>query len=123
MQYKSYRFPHNPHRIQLYCGKQVQNTFSPLLGDVVQVLGRRARTVKGEGVFFGDDRQAQFDGLYEVYAEQTPGNLQLPGLEPFSAFFIELELLRESGPQVLSYRFTFLEDTGLLTSASNGEVL
>ncbi|WP_040195911.1 hypothetical protein [Candidatus Soleaferrea massiliensis] len=123
MQYKDYQFPHNPHRIQLYCGKQVQNTFSPILGDVVRVLGRRARTVKGEGVFFGKDRQEQFDGLYAVYAEQTPGSLQLPGLRPFSAFFIELELLCESGPQVLSYRFTFLEDIGLLTSASGGEVI
>ena len=117
IQYKSFCFPYNPHLLRISAAKQVQNTFSPIIGDVVQVLGDKARVVKGEGTFFGEERQDQFNGLYTLFQEQGSGVLQLPGFAPFHAFFTALEFVAEAGPKVIGYTFTFLEDTGRLQTA------
>ena len=109
LQFKNFRFPYNPRRFSVQGGKQMFCQFAPGMGDVVRQLGRRARTVTGEGEFFGTGARGQFEKLWALFLEQEDGLLALPATAPFYAYFSSLTLVGEAGENLLRYAFTFLE--------------
>ena len=109
LQFKNFRFPYNPRRFSVQGGKQMFCQFAPGMGDIVRQLGRRARTVTGEGEFFGAGARGQFEKLWALFLEQEDGLLALPATPPFYAYFTALTLVGEAGENLLRYSFTFLE--------------
>lgn len=111
MQFKDYVFSHNPSKFEIINDRRLTQYISPLVCDVVQDLGLRARIVKGSGEFFGTDCMEQFMKLYSLYRKSGSGKLILPTGTNFYAYFKELELVGEAGPFSIKYSFCFLEDT------------
>ena len=111
MQFKDYVFTYNPSKFEIINERRLTQYISPLVCDVVQDLGHRARIVKGSGEFFGTDCMEQFMKLYSLYRKSGSGKLILPTGTTFFAYFKELEIVGEAGPLSIKYSFTFLEDT------------
>lgn len=111
MQFKDYIWQSNPSKFEIINARKITQYISPLICDVVQDLGLRAITVKGEGEFFGTDCMEQFYNLNALYRENGSGKLILPTGNNFFAYFKTLDLIGEAGPLSIKYNFTFVEDT------------
>lgn len=109
LQFRNFRFPYNPKRFSVQGGKQMFCPFAPGMGSIVRQLGRKARTVTGEGEFFGPNAREQFEKLWALFLEQEDGLLSLPAAAPFYAYFSSLTLTGEAGDNLLRYAFTFIE--------------
>lgn len=112
LHYRNFLFPYNPQRLEILEQRQLAVYHCPAGGEVVQNLGRRCRTVQGEGAFFGPQAQEQLAQLRAVYAMEGAGRLILPLLEgSMLAHFTRLEVIGEGNGEVIRYRFAFLEDS------------
>lgn len=111
MSYKGFVFAVNPSVIKIrHRARLVQNSV-PFGADSVRNFGRKACEISGEGSFIGENCAEQFEKLREVFISGSSGLLLLPGLEPFYAFFEELQLLEEPSEELIKYSFVFCEDT------------
>ncbi len=111
MSYKGFIFPVNPSVIKIRHSSRLVEDTIPFDADLVRDFGRRACEISGEGELIGSDCAEQFKRLREVFLEGGSGLLLLPVLEPFYAFFENLELIEEPSDELIRYGFVFFEDT------------
>ena len=108
-----YTFPIPPSRFEVRDGLELQPVLAPLIGTFQRPLGRAAREVSGEGSFFGEDALADYRALQTVFLAGKTAQLSVPGIRPFDAYFAELAMAGQAGPQLVRYSFRFVEaDTG-----------
>jgi hypothetical protein len=107
--YKDYVFTYNPEHFEIIDEKETAHFFAPLKGDVVQVLGRKARVVRGRGELFGQNAIDQYFSLWSYYSLEGAGSLTIPGGVSFSANFVKLKMIGESNPTAVKYEFEFVE--------------
>lgn len=110
MRFQGYVWSQNPETVTVSRKKALGSYRIPGAGEVVQDFGCAGRTVSGSGRFTGPDCAEEFEKLAEVFAEEGPGLLCLPGFRPFPAVFSSLSMKGEGGPNSLKYEFTFQED-------------
>lgn len=110
IRYKTFTFPHNPEKLQINCTGRFARQMLPLLGEKVQELGPRCRTITGEGCLFGPMALEHAQMLEALHQQGGAGSLTLPGCAPIRAFFTELTILWEGDGSAYPYRFTFLEE-------------
>lgn len=109
MKYKNYTWHHNPSKINISSQRNIKEIIMPFSGAVFQDYGRRKRIVSGEGEFYGIDCIEQFNSLFSIFSQDSEGYLTLPGIQSFLALFHRLELLGETAPNVVTYKFEFWE--------------
>ena len=110
--YKNFLFPFNPQRLEITDRRQMALYHCPAGGEVVQDLGRRCRTIQGEGAFFGPQAESQLSQLRQVFALPGAGRLILPLLDDsMMAHFTQLQVIGEGSGEIIRYAFTFVEDT------------
>ena len=71
--------------------------------------GTAARTVTGEGVFFGETAYESLRTLEALLAQGGAGALTLPHVGTLQAVLTELEGGQEPRENFVRYRFTFVE--------------
>ena len=111
IRFKGYIFEHNPETLKISSKK---NVFSQsVLGgkSVVNETGDNSRVVTGEGCIHGEDCIYKFLKLFKLKEESGSGILSLPDTKPFYAFFESLEFTTNPTPELISYKFTFIEDS------------
>lgn len=110
MRYKDYTWPHNPQSYQMVWQRPCVVHKIPLGGWYIQQMGKTARVMRGEGVFYGPEAYRQFRDLEEVFAQEGAGLLVHPAWPAVKAWFTDLELLQEPMPDYVVYQFTFREE-------------
>lgn len=110
--YRGMDFPYSPRSVQIQRERKLVRLLSPVSGAVVQDMGFLPAVVTGEGELFGPLAEQEFQKMKQLFDSDGCGLLQIPGQPAMSAFFAELSLARNAGPDVLRYRFTFVESGG-----------
>ena len=98
MSFKGLFWQVNPTELNVEYAQNIRETALPFAGSRLADLGVKKRQVTGRGYFVGSGCR-----------EGGPGNLQLPGLEPFRAVLSGLRLLGEEGADIVKYSFAFTE--------------
>lgn len=109
MKYKNYTFPHEPERLEIAVKNRLGTAHCPGYGPAIQEMGIQERVITGEGVFFGSRAGEEYRQLEEVFFQQTPGVLVLPGHTAVMAHFSQLGWLGEGDGGMIRYRFEFIE--------------
>ena len=109
MRFRDFTWRDNPVSLTVSNTRNVQSTDIPYGVSRSEELGRRRRTVTGEGYFSGESSLALWQALQEVFALPGPGLLQLPGVAPFWALMDSLELIGTQGKDLIRYSFSFVE--------------
>ena len=112
MRFKDFVFPHEPTRLEVGVKNRLGVGHCPGYGPVIQELGVQQRVITGEGAFFGADAPEQYRRLEELFFQQTPGRLVLPGRTAVTAHFSRLGWLGQGDGQVLRDNFEVLERPG-----------
>ena len=124
IRYKGYSFEHNPETLRISTVKSVAEQDVILGRSIVREFGEKNRIITGEGKIVGEDCMYQFLRLYKVKEERGSGVLSIPSVKPFFAFFRSLEFLAEPAPNLITYRFVFVEEGGKsLTPAQSSYTL
>lgn len=110
--YRGVDFPYLPKSVQLQRERKLARLFSPVSGPVVQDMGFLPAVITGEGELFGPEAGGQLRSIRELFEAPGKGLLQIPGQPVLWAYFSGLSVSQRAGPQVIRYRFTFLEDGG-----------
>ena len=113
MQYKNYVWPRNPERINVTLENNIKDIELPKNASVLQFYGRKKRIVNGTGNFVGEDCFNNFKTLFDLFKKSVNKSeyLCIPNIEPFLAVFKDLKLIGEPSPDLVTYNFTFWEDT------------
>lgn len=112
MVFKSFVWPHNPKNINISIVKNSNTLYLPGLGPFVQQIGKDYKIIYGSGEFFGKNALTQFNQLSNLFSESSlPGKLLIPPIEPINAYFCELAITNQSNPEIIPYKFKFIEDT------------
>lgn len=113
MQYKDYVWPRNPKDINITVENNVKDIEIPKSGSVFQRYERKKRIVNGTGNFVGSECFNEFRSLFNLFKNSTgeSGYLAIPNLDPFLAIFKSLKLTGEQSPELVTYTFTFWENT------------
>ncbi len=109
MRFKDFTWPNNPTTLTVSDSRSVRETLLPYAGTRTVDLGRQKRKVTGEGYFTGEDCWDRWNALRDAYSQDGPGNLQLPGQEPFLAVMDSLKLIGAAGKNLVKYAFSFTE--------------
>lgn len=109
MRFKSFTWQINPTALNVERARNLKETVLPFAATRTVDLGEKKRRVTGQGYFTGEDCMEQFRQLEALFAIGGPGNLELPGLEPFWAVMDSLKLLGEEGGKLAKYSFSFTE--------------
>ncbi len=109
MRFRNFTWRDNPVSLTVSNTRNVQSTDIPYGVSRSEEMGRRRRTVAGEGYFSGEGSMALWQALQEVFALPGPGLLQLPGVAPFWALMDSLELIGAQGRDLIRYSFSFVE--------------
>lgn len=109
MKYKNYTFPHEPERLEIRVRNRLGLAHCPGYGPAIQELGVGERVIMGEGAFFGAKAGEQYRRLEEIFFQQTPGLLVLPGHTAVQAHFSRLGWLGEGDGGIIRYSFEFIE--------------
>ena len=120
MQFKDFVFPHEPSKLEVGAVNRLGVGHCPGYGPVIQELGVQQRVITGEGAFFGPEAGDQYRRLEELFFQQTPGRLVLPGHTAVTAHFSKLGWLGEGDGQVIRYSFEFLERPGASWAGQEG---
>ena len=115
MQFRGFVFPHNPQSITVSSSAQVAAYFCPGLGEYTQDMGRRGRTVRCGGCFFGENAAQALAQLSRFRQEADGGRtgmLYLPGVEPFMATLREFVFEEQGDGCILPYTMVFAEAEG-----------
>ena len=108
MRFKDFTFPHEPERLEIAVKNRLGLGHCPGYGPAIQELGVQERVISGEGAFFGPKAAEQYR-REEVFFQQTPGVLVLPGHTAVTAHFSRLGWLGEGDGGILRYSFEFVE--------------
>lgn len=106
----TFSWPNNPSKLNLKFAKNLKDFYIPFNGTQLQNYGNSARILTGEGEFYGTSAFVSFFKLYDMFEENVPKDLFVPGFTNFSAYFSELNFIGEPGPECVKYSFTFIED-------------
>lgn len=109
MSFKGLCWQVNPTELNVEYTQNIRETALPFAGSRLTDLGVKKRQVTGKGYFVGSTCMEQWRKLEELFGQGGPGNLQLPGLEPFRAVLSGLRLLGEEGADIVKYSFAFTE--------------
>lgn len=109
MSFKGLSWQVNPTALNVDYAQNIRETLLPFADSRLTDLGTKKRQVTGQGYFVGQDCMRQWGRLEELFRQGGPGNLQLPGLEPFRAVLCGLKLLGEAGENLVKYSFAFTE--------------
>ncbi|MGI6255298.1 MAG: DNA circularization N-terminal domain-containing protein [Acutalibacter sp.] len=109
MRFRDFTWQDNPVSLTVSNVRNVQSTDIPYGVSRAEEMGRRRRTVAGEGYFSGQGCMEQWQALQDVFALPGPGLLQLPGVTPFWALMDSLELIGAQGKDLVRYAFSFVE--------------
>lgn len=112
MRYKTFSFPHDPEKLEITVKNRLGVAHCPGYGPVIQELGVQERVIDGEGAFFGPQAKNQYRQLEELFFQQTPGRLTLPGHPAVTAHFASLRWLGQGDGQIIRYAFQFVERPG-----------
>lgn len=92
--------------------RKVVRTPNPFSGCAVQEVGLGPLTVSGEGEFTGSHAGQDFREVETLFRQTGSGLLQIPGRAPVQAYFTELAMKQQAGPDFVEFAFTFVEDCG-----------
>lgn len=109
LRFKGFSFTANPTTLTIKQERNVALHNSPLSTCIVQDLGLKARVITGEGKLFGADVNRQFQRLYEAFSSNGAGILCIPDMKPINAVFVQVSVTAKPTPNLLSYKFQFVE--------------
>lgn len=109
MQFRNFTWPNEPSSLRVTSRRRTALLEEPGGGWTVQELGAAARTVTGEGVFFGEGAYESLRALEALLVQGGAGTLTLPHEGTMQALFTELEAEQEPRENFVRYRFTFVE--------------
>ncbi len=115
LRFKGFEFDYNPRTFTIKHNRNVIEFLSPLSGSLVQDLGEHACVVTGEGEFFGENAMTQYEKLYRILSVSASGLLHIPNYKPFYATLTSLSITAKPMPNVLQYKFRFIENKRGLT--------
>jgi len=110
MKFKSFQWSHNPAKLNVTSERNIRELRMPFLGGVLQDCGSKKRVITGEGEFNGSNCLLDYQQLSALFSAGGSGLLSLPGVEPFMATLVSLELIGNAQPNCIAYRFVFWED-------------
>lgn len=109
MQFCNFTWPNEPSSLRVTSRRRTALLEEPGGGWTLQDLGTAARTVTGEGVFFGETAYESLRTLEALLAQGGAGALTLPHVGTLQAVLTELEGEQEPRENFVRYRFTFVE--------------
>lgn len=110
IRFRDYEFEHNPETLRITSENNVVSCDSLYGKADVYGFGSRPRIVTGEGSIVGENCIYKFLRLFSVKQQNGSGILSLPSVKPFKAFFKSLEFAAEPTPELVTYKFVFVED-------------
>ncbi len=111
IRYKGYEWEHNPETLNVEKEDNVNEQDLPCENSIARHYSSKCRKVSGKGKLVGEDCLRKFNELVKLQSEAKSGILSLPNIKPFYAYFKKIELICEPSPQVITYRFEFVEDS------------
>lgn len=109
MQFRNFTWPNEPSSLRVTSRRRTALLEEPGGGWTLQDLGTAARTVTGEGVFFGETAYESLRTLEALLAQGGAGALTLSHVGTLQAVLTELEGGQEPRENFVRYRFTFVE--------------
>ena len=114
MQFRNFTWPNEPSSLRVTSRRRTALLEEPGGGWTLQDLGTAARTVTGEGVFFGETAYESLRTLEALLAQGGAGahlvGMPAPGMQhQLQAVLTELEGEQEPRENFVRYRFTFVE--------------
>ena len=109
MQFRNFTWPNEPSSLRVTSRRRTALLEEPGGGWTLQDLGTAARTVTGEGVFFGETAYESLRTLEALLAQGGAGALTLPHVGTLQAVLTELEGGQEPRENFVRNRFTFVE--------------
>ncbi len=119
MRYKGTSWEHNPQSLKISSRRSLNEQGVAGGSSVVRDFGERARVITGSGQIAGEDCIDKFNKLLALQNQSNSGILSLPDVAPFYAFFKSVELSCDPTPDLITYKFEFVED--LSFGPSDGE--
>lgn len=110
MRYKGFEWEHNPQMLKVSSHRSLSEQGVAGGSSVVRDFGERARVITGSGQLSGDDCISKFARLATLQNQSDSGILSLPDVAPFYAFFKSIELSCDPTPELITYKFEFVED-------------
>ncbi|MCH5299569.1 MAG: LysM peptidoglycan-binding domain-containing protein [Ruminococcus sp.] len=110
MRYKGYAWEHNPQTLKICSHRSLSEQGVAGGSSVVRDFGERSRVITGSGRIAGDDCISKFAQLVALQNQSDSGILLLPDVAPFYAFFRSIELDCDPTPELITYKFEFVED-------------
>lgn len=109
MQFRNFTWPNEPSSLRVTSRRRTGPARGA--GRRLDAAGPRtsARTVTGEGVFFGETAYESLRTLEALLAQGSAGALTLPHVGTLQAVLTELEGGQEPRENFVRYRFTFVE--------------
>lgn len=109
MRYKGFTFLCNPLSLQITDeGDFIKQEF-PFYGEKLSNSCHKLRRIKGKGELRGKDCLEQYANLRALQKDKNAGVLSLPGMMPFSAYFVSLTVSADVTPDTVFYEFEFSE--------------
>ena len=109
MQFRNFTWPNEPSSLRVTSRRRTTLLEEPGGGWTLQDLGAAARTVTGEGVFFGANAYDSLRSLETLLTQGGAGALTLPHVGTLQAVLTELVGEQEPRESFVRYRFTFVE--------------
>lgn len=110
MRYKGRAWEHNPQTLKISSHRSLSEQGVAGGDSVVRDFGERSRVITGSGQISGDDCISKFAQLVALQNQSDSGILSLPDIAPFYAFFKSVELACDPTPELITYKFEFVED-------------
>lgn len=110
IRFKGFEFEHNPETLKITTENNVRYQRIVNGKDIVSQYGRSPRVITGEGSIIGADCMYKFLRLFRVKEQSGSGVLSVPFTKPIMAYFKKLDFLAEPTPELITYRFEFVED-------------
>ena len=112
MRFGNFQWPHNPSQIKITSGRDLYEVGLAGSGGILQDRGCKRRVITGSGELYGEGCFRQYQEICNLLRAGKSDLLTLPGVTPFRARFVSLELTGEPEPDLLHYRFVFWEESG-----------
>lgn len=113
MSFKSFTWPSDPKKLNITLSKNLKTDF--LTNDDYYINRENNQSysnikiIEGYGDFLGPHRHKYFSQLSKLFVDSSPGKLIISSHDPINALFSEFSITDYSNPNVLSYRFKFIE--------------
>gem|GEM_PF-320885 len=110
MVFKSFVWPHNPKNINITMINDSKIYNLPGLGSFRKQNSKSYRIISGDGELFGKNAINQFEQLCNLFSQPSSGKLELTSIKSITAYFTELSMTSNPSPNIISYKFKFIED-------------